>query len=67
MCVIQRQVRCIHQQKHHTPEEMVCHNPTTDHGGVRLRVGLRFYTTFYVKQSGSLKEVTMVMESEPTR
>jgi hypothetical protein len=29
--------------------------------------GLRFYPTFCVKQSDPLKEVTLVMESEPTR
>jgi hypothetical protein len=29
--------------------------------------GLHFYPTFSVKQSGLLKEVTPVMESEPTR
>jgi hypothetical protein len=29
--------------------------------------GLRLYPTFYVKQSGSLKKVTLVMESGPTR
>jgi hypothetical protein len=29
--------------------------------------GLYFYPTLNVKQSGSLKEVTLVMESEPTR
>jgi hypothetical protein len=38
MCVVQSQVGCIHPQKHHTLEEMVCHNPTAHHGGVRSRV-----------------------------
>jgi hypothetical protein len=38
MCVVQSHDGCIHPQKHHTPEEMVCHNPMADHGGIRSRV-----------------------------
>jgi hypothetical protein len=49
------------------PKEMVCHNPMVYYGGRGQIKGLRFYPILCVKQSGSLKEVTPVMESKPTQ